>query len=152
MSIEPTAKGKNESQPCGWVGSLDQGWCNVSKVSRPFLLSPFGYYFSIHMCLLPCPLLTTILWSIFDPCLSSHHISRNSWNLLSFTGLETSLTRGPEKLVVSSVIKEIVRRCDYRFELSESLGRKEGTETENSHHWTMIQSICLFNWACNKNP
>ena len=28
--------------------------------------------------------------------------------------------------------------------LSESLGRKEGTETENSHHWTMIQSICLF--------
>ena len=35
-------------------------------------------------------------------------MSRNSWNLLSFTGLETSLTRGPEKLVVSSVIKEII--------------------------------------------
>ena len=37
------------------------------------------------------------------------------------------------------------RRCGYRWELSATLGREEGTEIENRHHWQMFQSKCLFN-------
>ena len=34
--------------------------------------------------------------------------------------------------------------CGYRYELSATLGRGEGTEIENGHHWAMIQSKSLF--------
>ena len=37
------------------------------------------------------------------------------------------------------------RRCGYRWELSATLGREEGTEIEHRHYWPMIRSQCLFN-------
>ena len=54
------------------VGSLrEQGWYNIKKVSRPFPLLSFDWYYIMHLCSFSC---------FMD------HIFWNSWNLLSFIG------------------------------------------------------------------
>ena len=72
-----------------WFVSWDLGWENMSKVSRPFHLSSFDYYFIIH---------------IFDPylifVLFMVQASWNSWNLLSLVDHETTQGKQPRKLQV----------------------------------------------------
>ena len=108
----------------------------------------------------PCPLLTIILLYIFVSCLV------HCWLFFYSPYLILALVHGPGLLKLSEFTVfhrcgdkpwkgtweafshrcgyKHHRRCGYRCELSATLGRGEGTEIENSHQWTMIQSICLF--------
>ena len=61
---------KQEKQPL-WDSLWEQGWYNITKVSRPFPLLSFDCHFLIHA------------WSF--SCFMDQ-VSWNSWNLLSFIG------------------------------------------------------------------
>ena len=62
--------GKQETQSL-WVSLWEQGWYNITKVSRPFPLLSFDCHFLIHV------------WSF--SCFMDQ-ASWNSWNLLYFIG------------------------------------------------------------------
>ena len=107
MSRSAAEKTRN-TQSTAWVCPWDQGWYNIRKVSRPFPLSSFDYYFIIHI----VPSLSTVdyyfimhIWTL-SWCMSP--ASWNSWNLLSFIGLETSHRRGPEKRSIIDVISHVI--------------------------------------------
>ena len=115
MSRSSAEKIRNTQSPV-WVCPWGQGWYNISKVSRPSPLSSFDYYLIIHIVpfLVHCWLTLLCIWSL-SWCMGQ--ASWNSWNLLSFIGLETSHRRGPEKRsiidVISHVIDDVVKGLNF---------------------------------------
>ena len=63
-------QGKQETQPL-WGILWEQGWYNIRKVSRPFPLLSFDWYYIMHLCSFSC---------------FTDYVFWNSWNLLSYIG------------------------------------------------------------------